>query len=74
MGATPCCSVLQKMTTHQDVFLFFRVVDAVGTGKVIVEVGECGYCAGFAGEAVVGEDPLPPFILRVPARLRRLER
>jgi hypothetical protein len=38
------------------------LVDAVGAGgKVIVEVGECGYCQEFAGEAVVGEDPLPPF-------------
>jgi hypothetical protein len=38
------------------------LADAVGTGaKVIVDVGECGYCAGFAGEAVVGENPLPPF-------------
>jgi hypothetical protein len=38
------------------------LVDAVGNGaKVIIDVGECGYCAEFAGEAVVGEDPLPPF-------------
>jgi hypothetical protein len=38
------------------------VVDAVGAGgKVVIDVGECGYCAGFAGEAVAGEDPLPPF-------------
>jgi len=29
--------------------------------KVIVEVGGCDYCQEFAGEAVVGEDPLPPF-------------
>jgi hypothetical protein len=36
--------------------------DAVGPGgKVIIAVGECGYCRTFAGEAVVGEDPLPPF-------------
>lgn len=38
------------------------VVDAVGPGaKVAVEVGGCAYCQDFAGEAVVGEDPLPPF-------------
>jgi hypothetical protein len=38
------------------------LVDAVGNGgKLIVDVGECGYCQDFAGEAVVGEDPLPPF-------------
>jgi hypothetical protein len=38
------------------------VVDAVGNGgKVFIDVGECGCCQGFAGEAVVGEDPLPPF-------------
>jgi hypothetical protein len=38
------------------------LVDAVGAGaKLIVEVGGCGYCQEFAGEAVVGEDPLPPF-------------
>jgi hypothetical protein len=36
--------------------------DAVGAGrKVIVEVTGCGYCQEFAGEAVVGTDPLPPF-------------
>ena len=36
--------------------------DAVGTGgKVNIDVGECGYCQEFAGEAVVGEDPPPPF-------------
>ncbi len=35
--------------------------DAVGDGKVIVEVGKCAYCATFAGEAVVGIDALPPF-------------
>ena len=36
--------------------------DAVGQGgKVVIEVGECGYCQEFAGEAVIGEDPLPPF-------------
>ncbi len=34
----------------------------VGAGaKVVVDVSECGYCQEFAGEAVVGEDPLPPF-------------
>jgi hypothetical protein len=36
--------------------------DAVGSGgKVVIEVGECAFCQDFAGEAVVGEDPLPPF-------------
>jgi hypothetical protein len=36
--------------------------DAVGAGrKVIVEVTGCGYCQEFAGEAMVGTDPLPPF-------------
>ena len=30
-------------------------------GKVLISVGECRYCQGFAGEAVVGADPLPPF-------------
>jgi hypothetical protein len=36
--------------------------DAVGHGgKVFIDVGECSYCQGFAGEAIVGEDPLPPF-------------
>jgi hypothetical protein len=38
------------------------VSDAVGKGgTVTVEVGECGYCQPFAGEAVVGQDPLPPY-------------
>jgi hypothetical protein len=38
------------------------VVDAAGDGaKLIVEVSGCDYCAEFEGEAVVGEDPLPPF-------------
>jgi hypothetical protein len=38
------------------------VVDAVGAGaKLIVEVSGCSYCETFAGEAIVGEDPLPPF-------------
>jgi hypothetical protein len=36
--------------------------DEVGEGGVlIVNTGECSYCAGFAGEATVGTDPLPPF-------------
>jgi hypothetical protein len=36
--------------------------DAVGNGgKVIIETGECDYCETFAGEAVIGTDPLPPF-------------
>jgi hypothetical protein len=29
--------------------------------KLIVEVGGCDYCREFAGEAIAGEDPLPPF-------------
>jgi len=34
------------------------VSDAVGKGgTVTVEVGECGYCQQFAGEAVVSQDP-----------------
>jgi hypothetical protein len=38
------------------------LADAVGPGgKVNVKVGSCGLCQGFAGEAVVGTDPLPPF-------------
>ena len=38
------------------------LVDAVGSGaKMNIDVGECGYCQEFAGEAVVGVDPLPPF-------------
>jgi hypothetical protein len=36
--------------------------DALGTGgKVVIDVGECGYCQTFAGQAVIGEVPLPPF-------------
>jgi hypothetical protein len=38
------------------------LADAVEAGgKVIIDAGECGLCQGFAGEAVVGTDPLPPF-------------
>lgn len=38
------------------------LADAVGAGgKVMVQVGACGLCKGFAGKAVVGTDPLPPF-------------
>ena len=38
------------------------LVDAIGSGgKVVVDVGGCDCCQEFAGEAVVGEDPLPPF-------------
>jgi hypothetical protein len=38
------------------------LTDAAGDGaKVTVEVGECGYCQEFAREAIVGQDPLPPF-------------
>lgn len=38
------------------------VADAAGSdGRVTVEVGECDYCAGFAGEAIIGTDPLPPY-------------
>jgi hypothetical protein len=39
-------------------------LDATSQGdgaKVVVDIGECGYCQEFAGEAVVSEDPLPPF-------------
>jgi len=27
----------------------------------VMGAGECGLCQGFAGEAVVGTDPLPPY-------------
>jgi hypothetical protein len=38
------------------------LADAVGPGeKVKVKVGACGWCQTFAGDAVVGQDPLPPF-------------
>jgi hypothetical protein len=38
------------------------LVDAVGAGaKVVIDVGECRFCQEFAGEAVAGESPLPPF-------------
>jgi hypothetical protein len=38
------------------------VSDAVGEGATVrIEVGECAWCRTFAGEAVVGQDPLPPF-------------
>jgi hypothetical protein len=38
------------------------LVNASGAGaKLIVDVGECAFCQEFAGEATVGEDPLPPF-------------
>jgi hypothetical protein len=29
--------------------------------KVTIETGDCAYCADFAGDAVIGQDPLPPF-------------
>jgi hypothetical protein len=38
------------------------IADAVGKGgKVTISVGECGWCREHAGEAVIGQDPLPPF-------------
>lgn len=38
------------------------LADAVGPGETVtIEVGECELCRGFAGEAVIGTDPLPPF-------------
>jgi hypothetical protein len=38
------------------------LIDAVGHGrKVVVEASGCPYCETFAGEAIVGENPLPPF-------------
>ena len=38
------------------------IVDGAGHGsKLEIDVGECGYCQEFAGEAVAGVDPLPPF-------------
>jgi hypothetical protein len=37
-----------------------RAASARG-GRLVVEVGECEYCQSFAGEAVAGVDPLPPY-------------
>ncbi len=38
------------------------LTDAVGPkGKLMVETGECAYCETFQGEAVIGQDQLPPF-------------
>jgi hypothetical protein len=38
------------------------VVDAVGDGgKVMIEVSGCDHCETFEGEAVIGQDQLPPF-------------
>jgi hypothetical protein len=34
---------------------------AVARRNMIIDVGECELCKGFAGEVVVGTDPLPPF-------------
>lgn len=38
------------------------LTDRVGEGgRVIVEVSGCSYCAEYEGEAIIGQDPLPPF-------------
>ena len=30
-------------------------------GRVNINVGMCGWCQSHAGEAVIGEEPLPPY-------------
>jgi hypothetical protein len=38
------------------------VADRVGEGgHVTVNVGDCEWCQAHAGDAVIGQDPLPPF-------------
>jgi hypothetical protein len=38
------------------------VADRAGQGRTVtIDAGDCSYCQEFAGEAVVGRDPLPPF-------------
>jgi hypothetical protein len=38
------------------------ITDRVGQGRTVtIDAGECSFCQEFAGEAVVGQDPLPPF-------------
>jgi hypothetical protein len=38
------------------------VADRAGEGRTVtVAVGECASCQEFSGEAVIGQDPLPPY-------------
>ncbi len=38
------------------------VTDNAGPGNTVqIIVGGCGYCQGFEGEAIIGQDPMPPF-------------
>jgi hypothetical protein len=54
--ATMNCETIGRQATSRG------VVDGAGKGrKLVIDVGECGYCQEFAGEAVAGVDPLPPF-------------
>jgi hypothetical protein len=38
------------------------VADQAGQGRTVtINVGDCDLCAGFAGDAIIGQDPLPPY-------------
>jgi hypothetical protein len=38
------------------------VADRAGQGRTVtIDAGECAYCQEFAGDAVIGQDPLPPY-------------
>ena len=38
------------------------ITDRVGQGRTVtINAGDCAYCQEFAGDAVIGTDPLPPY-------------
>jgi hypothetical protein len=50
------CSTIGRHATSRG------LADRVGVGRAVtIDVGDCDYCAGFAGDAVIGENALPPF-------------
>jgi hypothetical protein len=54
--ATMNCDTIGRQATSRG------LAHAVGEGNTVtINVGECGWCREHAGEAVVGQDPLPPY-------------
>ena len=50
------CTTIGRQATSRG------VADRVGEGgRVTIDVGNCEWCQSHAGEAVIGQDPLPPF-------------
>jgi hypothetical protein len=50
------CTTIGRQATSRG------LTDSVGEGHTVtVNVGDCSWCQSHAGDAVIGQDPLPPF-------------